>query len=201
MKPFEDYFVENDDATRILHAFSALSEMEETDEPKFIFAHLLVKPTSYLFYDYRHKPEIIAKLVKNISTAELKEFYIKQIIVINREVELLIDNLLTEYSTKPVIILQADHGPALTFSEPDKLQQENLTDSMLKERMRIFNAYYLPLNGNDILYDSITPVNTFRLILNFYFDSNYKLLKDQSYYSTKERPYKFIDVTKRVQSD
>lgn len=72
---------------------------------------------------------------------------------------------------------------------------------MLKERMIIFNAYYLPRGGNELLYNSITPVNIFRLIFNFYFSMNYKLLKDQSYFSSYEFPYKFVDVTDKVKYD
>ena len=71
---------------------------------------------------------------------------------------------------------------------------------MLKERMIIFNAYYLPRGGNELLYNSITPVNIFRLIFNFYFSMNYKLLKDQSYFSSYEFHYKFVDVTDEVRN-
>jgi hypothetical protein len=65
--------------------------------------------------------------------------------------------------------------------------------------MRIFNAYYLPEGGQDLLYESITPVNSFRLIFNHYFDANFGLLNDYSYFSNYfKQPYKFIDVTNIV---
>ena len=54
-------------------------------------------------------------------------------------------------------------------------------------------------DGNKLLYDSISPVNTFRLVFNYYFDTNYELLNDLSYYITGyKEPYKFTDVTDRV---
>jgi hypothetical protein len=71
----------------------------------------------------------------------------------------------------------------------------NANENMLRERMTILNAYYLPSDGNNLLYDSITPVNTFRLIFDFYFDTNNGLLDDRCYFSTYGRPYDFIDVT------
>ena len=37
----------------------------------------------------------------------------------------------------------------------------------------------------DLLYDSITPVNTFRIILNHYFNAGYDLLKDDVYFSNE----------------
>jgi hypothetical protein len=72
---------------------------------------------------------------------------------------------------------------------------------MFREGMRILNAYYLPLKDCDLVYDSITPVNTFRVIFNCYFGTNYKLLEDKSYNSFDFSPYKFTDVTDIVDFD
>ena len=62
--------------------------------------------------------------------------------------------------------------------------------------MSILNAYYLPDQNTELIYDSITPVNSFRLILNAYFNANYELLEDKSYFSDYGQPYNFTDVTK-----
>ena len=62
------------------------------------------------------------------------------------------------------------------------------------ERFGILNAYYLPGGGEQHLYESITPVNTFRVILNHYFDHNLELLPDRSYYSLWQRPFWFVPV-------
>ena len=64
-----------------------------------------------------------------------------------------------------------------------------------KERMRIFNAYYISSDASKLLYDSITPVNTFRTIFNYYFYTDFKLLEDRNYYSFYGFPYQFTDVT------
>ena len=61
--------------------------------------------------------------------------------------------------------------------------------------MSIFNAYYLPDQNTDLIYDSITPVNSFRLILNAHFNANYELLEDKSYFSDYVHPHNFTDVT------
>ena len=44
------------------------------------------------------------------------------------------------------------------------------------------NVYFLPTINNDLLYNSITPVNTFRIIFNHYFNAGYNLLKDNVYF-------------------
>jgi len=89
--------------------------------------------------------------------------------------EALADEILARSEVPPIIVLQADHGPS--------------------EEMGIFNAFYFPEDGRSYLYPSITPVNTFRLIFDFYFGTNLGLLEDRSYFSNYGHPYEFIRVT------
>ncbi len=67
-----------------------------------------------------------------------------------------------------------------------------------RERMSILNAYYLPDNGDAHLYDSITPINSFPLIFNTYFATDFNLQADLSFFATHNRPYDFFDVTDQV---
>ncbi len=101
----------------------------------------------------------------------------------------------------PIIIIQADHGTASGFNEHSLNNAQYVTTKMLQERMRIFNTYYLPSFEYIQLYDSITPVNTFRIIFNHYFDTNYELLNNKSYFSTSQAPFRFVDVTEKVKYD
>jgi hypothetical protein len=64
--------------------------------------------------------------------------------------------------------------------------------------MSILNAYYFPGIHSNSLYASITPVNSFRLLLSEYFGMNLPLLPDQSYFSTESKPYNFINVTAKL---
>ena len=71
----------------------------------------------------------------------------------------MIDALLKNSSSPPIIIIQGDHGPGPSFRSPsiDKL--------CLKEKASILNAYYLPGLPSNSLYETISPVNTFRIFL------------------------------------
>ncbi len=79
------------------------------------------------------------------------------------------------------------------------MQWEHPTDLAIRERMSILNAYYFPGRESDLLYESITPVNTFRIVFNEYFDGQYPLLEDRNYFASWLAPYKFTDVTRTVE--
>jgi hypothetical protein len=71
----------------------------------------------------------------------------------------------------------------------------------LLQRHAILYAVHLPPSNGRLqppveVYDSISPVNTFRVILSRYFDTTMALLPDRSYYSLLGRPYHFYDVDK-----
>jgi hypothetical protein len=112
-------------------------------------------------------------------------------------VQALVEALLETSEQEPVIILQGDTGPPYGYTTVG--QDEDLTDGMLQQNMRILNAYYLPPDGETGLYPSISPVNSFRVIFNYYFNAGIPLLEDQSYYLPVEyTTRRFIDVTARV---
>jgi len=120
------------------------------------------------------------------------EGYRKQLTFINCKIMELVDSIIENSNRETVIILQSDHGPGstLSWSNPEKVD--------FNERFSILNAYYLSGNKDIGLYDSITPVNTFRVIFNHYFDANFDLLKDFSFYSGWNDPFRFIDVTNKL---
>lgn len=56
--------------------------------------------------------------------------------------------------------------------------------------MIILNAYYLP-RGARALYPAISPVNTFRVVLNESFGAELPLLEDVNYNSPDREPYNY----------
>ena len=120
--------------------------------------------------------------------------YRGQAIYITRRIEAIIDQILARSKVPPIVILQSDHGSGLRLN----MQSKEKTD--LRERMSILNAYYFPNQDYRGLYQDITPVNSFRVVLNTFFGARLEILPDRSHYSTWSEPYHFMDVTEAVHS-
>jgi len=155
----------------ILYTFDKLREIPlEIPSPKFIYAHI-VSPHFPIVFDQTGEPVSIPTDVPdeiyNSAAAD-------QIRYLNERILSLVENIIDVSATPPIIILQADHGQ-------DKAGPE--------DRLAILNAYYLPNSGDGLLYPTITPVNTFRLIFNDYFGGQLPLLEDESYYSEYGTPF------------
>jgi hypothetical protein len=62
--------------------------------------------------------------------------------------------------------------------------------------MGILNAIYLPDGDARVLYPSISPVNTFRVVFNQYFGTDLELLPDRSYaFASQRYQYDLFDIT------
>lgn len=199
LKPFEKYIIADSAIQKVLYSFTNLSKVHQIEGPKYIFAHIMSPHPPFFF---GASGELIPEAEYKLSAYWDKEKYLNQLIFVNSRLEILIEEILSKSKVPPIIILQGDHGARSTLGDPrgDREDPANIgwlypTAEMLRESTFILNAYYLPENGSDLLYDSITPVNTFRLIFNTYFDSDYELLEDKYYYSPYWQPYKFFDVT------
>jgi len=109
--------------------------------------------------------------------------YLDQLLFITKKTTVLIAELLSKSEAPPIVILQSDTGPGEYVGQADrKLTEERIR----QERMKILNAYYFPEKGYELLYESITPVNSFRIVSNLYFGTDYELLDDRSYHSPVE---------------
>jgi len=128
--------------------------------PKFVYAHIVSPHQPYVFDpNGEYVPD----------QDDIHQGYPDQVSFLNQRVLTIVENIIQTSEISPIIILQADHGPPDTESTP--------------ARMEILNAYYLPDGGNNALYSSITPVNSFRLIFDQYFGTQYGLLDDISWRS------------------
>jgi len=187
---------------RILYTFDHLADATELEGPVFVFAHIVAPhPPFVLGRDGEATDPGFGFTLKDgnhvikegrLTRDEYLRGYVDQLMYTNRRLQSTLDEILSRSAEPPIIILQSDHGPG------SRLDWDDPYNTDLKERLSILNAYYLPGKGSTKLYAGITPANTFRIILNQYFGTNYELLDDESYFSTYSRPYVFMNVTDEI---
>lgn len=183
---------------RILFVFQKLAEMPDMDGDYFVFAHVIAPHPPFVFGEngefIRHTTALnLADATKYPGTRE--EYirnYTAQVTYLNGLVLRTVRTILSESETPPIIIIQGDHGPGAYL---DWTSKEN---SNMRDRFSILNAYYLGGKESRLLYPSISPVNTFRVILNEYLGMDLELLPDRSYFSLWRTPYQFEEVTDEV---
>lgn len=187
---FVERWSEQEIRDRIMCTFSELPTIKDNyDEPVFVFAHILLPHSPNVFGPNGEK--ITPGNPLNSEKWDEKLAYLDQLKFANKKSREVIDKLLENKEYQPIIILQSDHGSGF-------IDWRNPTNEMLKQRFSNLNAYYLPGDGKNKLYERITPVNSFRLIFNVYFNGNYPLLDDKIYWSNGYKPYDMHDVTDTV---
>jgi len=149
---------------QIMTALDNLEKVPSIPGKKFVYLHLAAPhPNTVLGPNGEYQPQ------------KDSPDYLDTFIYLDKRMPEILGKLINNSRVPPVIILQGDHGMHLfTYSRLDNLM-----------------AYYLPGTAKNLVYPSITPVNTFRLIFNAYFDGRFPLLTDDSFQSSKLHPLGF----------
>jgi hypothetical protein len=181
---------------RVHYQFDKLSLLPSIKGPTFVFAHFLVPHDPHVF---DANGNFLTR--EKASQRSDRENFLTQIVFINKKMKALISKLQSDSDPQPIIIVQSDEGPypqnrKINFNDFD---WESASNTQIREKMGILNAYYLPDANQNALYPSITPVNSFRTIFNLYFGTDLELLPDDSYvFSDARHIYKFINVTDKL---
>ena len=161
---------------RVFYALRMLPEIPENiSGPKFIYAHII----------FPHPPFIVdseGNSLKNSPPDEIPA-YANQIAYLNTRLLEIVDTLIESSDPDPIIIIQSDHGATVDY-EALNIDKSN--------RLGILNALYLPGNIVNELDPTITPVNTFRIIFDRYFNGDYGRLEDKSIVG-RQSPFTTID--------
>ncbi len=162
-------------------AFAALRAVAEDPSPTFTFSHLILPHPPYVF---DHDGSVI------LDTTSLrgawggtanKQAYIEQVRFANQQMLDTVDAIRSASTTPPVIILQSDHG-----SWTGRFDGNPPLADVMRERMSILNAYLVPDSVRELLYPTITPVNSFRAIDKGLFGESIALLPDRSWYGVDD---------------
>ena len=198
------YFIErwSEDLQRqiIICAFEELPKISSYyEEPVFVWSHIML-PHFPLIFGADGEPITPGEslLVMNNphvfegtdSSWNIKQQFLQQLQFANKKSMELVDKIL-ENEKQSIIIIQSDHGSAFDVDLDDP------TDDDVHQRLSNINAIYFPdEKPREILMNDPTNVNTFRIVFNSYFGSDYDILEDRIYWNLSfKKPFWFKDVT------
>ncbi|AEV98519.1 hypothetical protein A4D02_21795 [Niastella koreensis] len=140
---------------------------EKVAGPKFVSCHLMLPHEPYLY----NKDGTLKLDSPMFRPHTLKKDYLDQVIYTQRVVKDVIKTIFDKDTLNKIVIVEGDHG-FRDYGDSSKIGRffENL------------NAIYFYDKNYTALYNSMTPVNTFRVVLNQYFNEKLKYLPDTSIY-------------------
>ena len=155
-----------------MRCFEQADQIASARGPKFVMIHTLICHPPFFLNSRGETSELSTRMMNEPYT---KQAYLEQLKFGENEVVGLIDKILSEAKqSKPIIIVQSDHGPASN--------EAGFNTNYVNERMRILNAFYLGEPNNPVHPPvGITPVNSFRWILNRYFGTNLPMLENHAF--------------------
>jgi hypothetical protein len=194
---FESIVIDHSMARILVHVPAFNRTLIETPYDYFIYAHVIAPHPPFVFDEHGNivdhdEPFTLFDANYYLRDHSQKSYingYRRQLQYINSLVLETVQTILARSQTPPIIIIQGDHGPG------SHLHWGSLEKTLPAERFGILNAYYFPDQEYASLYPSISPVNSFRVVLNQFFDGKYELVPDRHYYSPWSFPFDFIEVT------
>lgn len=158
---------------RALKTWEEAEKIPQMPEATFTVIHI-IKPHEPIAFD--RDGQIVSPYPVYWETPDIQERFFEQLEFINARTLRMLDTILEESSTPPIIILQADHGSYL--GSP-------LSEDRRRIYFEILNAYYFPGRSDCGLTQDTIPINSFRVMLNCYFGGSYPLQAAKYYRAPK----------------
>jgi hypothetical protein len=191
---------------RIIYALRNLPDAARGRHPAFVFAHVVCPHLPFVF-GAQGEPVRTTQYSRMNDEGPLEVVnYRAQITYLTDLVKEMVSRLLAASPTSPVIIIQGDHGPhgGIPRHLAHSRRHASLNAIRLPARPEDDSSSEGPeawgsgerpgsRNPGTLLYDSMTPVNTFRVVLDRYFDTTLALLSDKSYFNPTGEPYHFSE--------
>ena len=157
---------------RILYQLQTLPAIHQEEGPRFVFAHILAPHSPFVFdrngdFVPRRTPFSLTADPEGYDFYEFGDAYFEELLYLHSQMLDIVDQILAESETPPIIVINGDHGIPRAAGRGAQFE--------------ILNAIYLGNASPSDLYSTISPVNTFRVVFNQLFNTNYPLLADETY--------------------
>jgi hypothetical protein len=137
------------------------------DHPRFVIGHILL-PHRPAYYDQYGNTRKFS--MEDFADKNHDSLYLGQVQYANKLISAFAKAVAQKRARPLVLIIEGDHGNR--YAEWGRHIRE-------KQFMNL-NTYYFSDRNYSALYDSISPVNSFRIVLNKYFGTQLPLLKDST---------------------
>lgn len=178
--------------TRVLRTFEMLAQVPRNKKPTFTFAHIVSPHPPYVFDSTGGLPQLASVPEKELDDEVEAKLYLGQLQYVTKLAEAAVREILRQ-SPDAVIVLQSDHGIFLGHIDPRAASDTPWRDLPSQSKRTfarcaagILNAYRIP-GAESALRDDISPVNTFRVLMNELFGADYALLPDRTFVHGKSR--------------
>jgi hypothetical protein len=163
-----------------LYALKQLPKVPDIPGPKFVFVHLIIPHSPFVFGPNGEKIDIPYDAdAGNIYTEEnYKRGYVAAVTYIDKRMLEIIPQIIQASETPPIIVVAGDHGNPWGGSQ---------------NTVKILAAFFTP-GSSSPFYKTITPVNIFRIIFDTYFNGEFGLLPDRSYLFTEKGRFDFQEI-------
>lgn len=218
-----DWNQRHSDVDRILRNLDLLPEIARRPEPTFVFMHLLAPHEPFMFQADGTAREKTVRIRPKPWNQEgydhFRQHYAEEVAGLNVVLLDALDRLLAASPEPPVILVMGDHGPrpdgynrgwdwaGEQVLGPDgsigaKTRRPGAgTPAFLKEWMGILHAAYLPGQAEGF-HDSISPVNSLRLVCSAYLGLDLPPLPDRSFFTpdtvNDSREIHAVEITSRL---
>ena len=162
------------EADRVLFVIDELGKVRRGGKPMFVFAHMMSPHMPHNF-DAEGNPVT--------ETPPYYQGFRDEAACINGRFLIMIDRILKRQPNS-VIIIQGDHGCRSDWQSTagtDLIPWKGTREDYVRNYTAILNTIYFPDGDYAAFYPGITPVNTFRIVFNKYFGTDYPLLPDHTY--------------------
>lgn len=138
------------------------------NDPRFVYAHFILPHSPYSFDSSGNL--ITSPPEFGMTRPQLRTAYLQQLGYTNKIMQELVEDIFAHTKRPVVIIIQGDHGIRFPEKQDKDLQFPNL------------NAMYFYNQDYRQLKDTMTNINTFRVVLNTFFGKHFPMLRDTSYF-------------------
>ena len=167
----QDYFFQHIENNELVFREVTGTAGKKNSKPRFIYAHFYMPHEPFFFDANGNRKD------NNTVVAEYKERsptgYIEYVKYANKRIINLINELFQKTSGKAAIVLLSDHGFRKGTEQAHPIWH-----------FQNMNAVYFPDRNYQLLYDTISNVNQFRVVINSLFDEQLPLLADSTVYLT-----------------